>query len=90
MRKEDGQPVVLYTQQGCRDSDRVRACFRRSGVDFVERNVTGDPGAAAALLATEVFATPLVQSGDSLLVGARLGVLADALGFQCRCLVVGK
>ena len=81
----DDKRAMLYTQDGCPDSERVRACFRRSGVAFVERNVTGDPEAAEELLATGVFATPLVHAGAHVIVGARLAVLADALGFRCRC-----
>ena len=86
----DDAPVTLFTQDGCRDSDRVRACFRRSGVAFVERNVSGDPGAAEALAATGVFATPLVHVGGRPIVGARLGLLADAVGFRCRCPAAGE
>ncbi len=78
-------PIVLFSQDGCADSARVRACFRVSGVPFVERNVTGDEEAAAALLATGVFATPVVIAGGQPLVGGRLPALADALGFVCRC-----
>jgi glutaredoxin len=78
-------PVTLFTQDGCPDSARVRACFRRSRVPFVERNVTGDPEAARALLATGVFATPLTLAGGRPIVGARLQHLADAVGFRCRC-----
>lgn len=85
----DDDCVTLYTQDGCPDSARVRACFQRSGVGFVERNVTGDLDAARALLATGVFATPLVQRGRRVVVGARFAVLADALGFRCRCPGVG-
>lgn len=81
----DERPVTLFTQDGCADSGRVRACLRRSGVPFLERNVTGDHAAAEALAATGVFATPLVHAGEHVIVGARLGVLADALGFRCRC-----
>ncbi len=77
--------VVLFTQDGCPDSARVRACFRVSGVPFVERNVTGDADAAQDLLATGVFATPVVVAGPRVIVGARLADLAQAIGFQCRC-----
>jgi glutaredoxin len=82
--------VTLFTQDGCRDSDRVRSCFRRSGVAFVERNVTGDDEAAHALLATGVFATPLVRVGDRSILGARLPALAAAIGFRCHCPGIGE
>ncbi len=78
-------PVELFTQDGCPDSARVRACFRASGVPFVERNVSRDGDAAQALMATGVFATPLVASGGRVVLGANLPKLADALGFVCRC-----
>ena len=78
-------PPTLFSQDGCPDSDRVRACLRGGGVRFVERNVTGDLGAARDLLATGIFATPVVVAGGRVVVGARLGELTDALGFRCRC-----
>jgi glutaredoxin len=77
--------ITLFTQDGCPDSERVRRCFRRSAVPFVERNVTGDLAAAGDLLATGVFATPVIHAGTRVLVGARLDRLAETLGFQCRC-----
>ncbi len=81
-----GAPIVtLYTQDGCPDSERVRSCFRESGVAFVERDVTRDPAAAEALLATGVFATPVVLGAGLLVVGFRPDVLMNALGFRCRC-----
>lgn len=78
-------PVTLFTQNGCPDSARVRACFLASGVPFVERNVSGDDDAARALAATGVFATPLVASEGLAILGANVPKLADALGFVCRC-----
>jgi glutaredoxin len=85
VERDAARPVTLFTQEGCPDSARVRACFRRSAVPFVERNVTGDAVAARALLATGTFATPVVLAGGRVLVGARLDRLAAALGFRCRC-----
>lgn len=79
------RPVTLFTQDGCPDSARVRNCFRRSAVPFVERNVTGDLDAARDLLATGTFATPVIQAGAQVIVGARLDRLAETLGFHCRC-----
>lgn len=77
--------VILFTQDGCPDSARVQTCFRRSAVPFVERNVTGDLAAARDLLATGIFATPVIQAGERVVVGARLDHLAETLGFTCRC-----
>ena len=78
-------PVTLFTQRGCADSARVRACLAAGGVPFAERNVTGDVDAARALLATGLFGTPVVVAGERLVVGARLPELVAALGFECRC-----
>ncbi len=77
--------VTLFTQEGCPDSARMRTCVRRSAVPFVERHVTGDLAAARDLLATGIFATPVIQTGTQVVVGARLDHLAETLGFQCRC-----
>lgn len=79
------ETIVLYTQDGCRDSDRARDCLRRAGMSFVERNVSGDADAARALLATGLFATPVVVAGERALLAARRDRLAAALGFVCRC-----
>ncbi len=81
----EAKDVLLFTQDGCADSARVRACLRASGVPFAERNVTGDDEAAAALAATGVFATPVVVAAGQTVVGGRSPALADALGFVCRC-----
>jgi len=78
-------PVTLFTQRGCPDSDRVRACLAGGGVPFAERNVTGDIDAARALMATGMFGTPVVVAGEHRIVGARLPQLVAALGFDCRC-----
>lgn len=78
-------PLTLYTQDGCAASSRVRACFLASAVPFVERNVSGNEGAAMALLATGVFATPVVVAGERSVVGGNVAALAEALGFTCRC-----
>ena len=78
-------PVTLFTQCGCADSDRVRTCLARGSVPFAERNVTGDLDAARALLATGRFGTPVVVAGEQRILGARLPELVAALGFACRC-----
>jgi len=77
--------VTLFTQDGCQDSGRVRSCLAVSGVPFVERNVTGDPDAAQALMATGIFATPLVVAGTQSVLVTNRGDLAQRLGFVCRC-----
>jgi glutaredoxin len=79
------EPITRFTQTGCTDSARVRTCLTLAGVSFVERNVAHDPAAAAALLATGLFATPVVVAGDRVLLAARRDALAKALGFTCRC-----
>ncbi|HEU5432205.1 MAG TPA: glutaredoxin domain-containing protein [Thermomicrobiales bacterium] len=79
------EPLTLFTQDGCPDSARVRTCLLASGVPFVERNLSREPLAAAALLATGLFATPVVVAGAQTLLAARRDQLAAALGFVCRC-----
>lgn len=81
----EGEPITLFTQDGCVDSARVRACLQLAGVPFIERNVTHDPAAAEALLATGIFATPVVIAGDRVILAARRDALAQVLGFTCRC-----
>jgi glutaredoxin len=71
---------ILYTQIGCGDSRRVRDWLAARGVPFVERNVTNEPGAARALAATGVFATPLLVVGGTHLLGFRPDAIATALG----------
>ncbi len=73
------QPI-LYTQAACGDSRRVRAWLAERGIPFVERNVTDDPGAARALAATGVFATPLLVAGGTPVLGFRPDAIAAALG----------
>ena len=80
-----GRPVTLFTREGCVESALVLACLRLAGVPFVEREVTGDPAAAAALAATGIFATPVVVSGGRAFLAYPRDALAEALGFRCRC-----
>lgn len=77
--------VTLFTQEGCQDSARVRDCLTRSGVPFVERNVSTDLNAGEALMRTGIFATPLVVAGDRSLLVRHRSDLARQLGFTCRC-----
>jgi glutaredoxin len=71
--------VVLYTQDGCADSARVRTWLTARSIPFVERNVTSDAVAARDLAATGVFATPLLVVGSERVLGYRPKVLAAAL-----------
>ncbi len=72
-------PATLYTQAGCVESDSVRAWLTEHGVAFAERDVTGDLNAAKALLATGIFATPLLLVGDERVLGFRPAEIARAL-----------
>jgi len=80
--KVDKRNAVLYTQTGCRDSERVRSWLVARNVAFTERNVTGDPNAARELLATGSFATPLLVNGDTMVVGFRPASIAAALNIE--------
>ena len=60
---------ILYTQHGCADSAKVRRWLTEHDIAFVERNVTGDEDAARALLATGIFATPLLVVGNAKVIG---------------------
>jgi glutaredoxin len=73
------QATILYTQTGCADSRKVRGWLAERGVLFVERNVTGDLDAATALMATSIFATPLLVVGDEQVFGFRPDKLAAVL-----------
>ena len=77
--------ITLFTQDGCRDSARVRDCLTRAGVPFVERNVSADPAAVPLLVATGIFATPLVVTGNRSLLVTRRSEVARHLGFACQC-----
>ena len=70
---------ILFTQSGCRDSRKVRSWLTARNVAFTERNVTGDPDAANELLATGYFATPLLVSGETVVIGFRPTSIAAAL-----------
>jgi glutaredoxin len=71
--------IVLFTQTGCADSRKVRDWLTAHGVTFVERNVTGDVTSAKDLLATGIFATPLLVVGDEQVLGFRPTTLAAVL-----------
>ena len=45
----DRPKPIVYTQNGCVESHKVREWLANRGVDFDERNVTGDADATAAL-----------------------------------------
>ena len=78
-------PITLFTQDGCQDSACVRDCLTRAGVPFVERNVSADPEAVPLLVATGIFATPLVVAGNRSWLVTRRSELARHLGFACQC-----
>lgn len=72
-------PVTLYSRQGCRDSDRVRAWLVKHNIPFQERNVSQDPSAMQALAAQEIFGTPLVVAEAGTVFGYRPNELAKLL-----------
>ena len=70
---------ILYTQQGCVESRKVRSWLAERGVPFVERNVTGNLDTAKELLATGIFATPLLVIGGTTVLGYRPEAIVAAL-----------
>jgi len=70
---------TLYTQNGCAESDLTRAWLAERGIDFIERNVSGDYDAALALAATGTFATPLLVLDGETVLGFRPGEFAAIL-----------
>jgi glutaredoxin len=77
--------VTLFTQNGCPDSRRARQCLDLAGLSYVERNLSREPEFANDLLATGLFATPVVVSGTQAMLANNRLRLADTLGFACRC-----
>jgi arsenate reductase-like glutaredoxin family protein len=71
--------TVLYTQAGCAESRKVRDWLNSLGIAFTELNVTGDDDAAKELLATGVFATPLLVTAQTRVIGFRPAAIAAAL-----------
>ncbi len=63
--------LILYTQTGCADSDRVRSWLTEQDVAFTERHASTDLEAAQALYATGTFATPLLVVGRTQVLGFR-------------------
>jgi glutaredoxin-like protein NrdH len=70
---------VLFTQEGCAESGRVRAWLTDRQIPFIERNVTDDVAAARDLARTGIFATPLLVIGDRRVLGYRPDALQDAV-----------
>lgn len=70
---------ILYTQAGCAESAKVRSWLTDQGIPFDERDASADPQAAAALAATDTFATPLLVIGDERVLGFREQALAALL-----------
>ena len=71
---------ILYTQTGCAERAKVRTWLVSHAIPFIERDAGSDPDAAAALAATGTFATPLLVSGDTRVLGFREQALAALLG----------
>ena len=78
---DDVMPV-LFTQTGCADSRKVRDWLSAHDVAFVERNVSGDAAAAHDLIATGIFATPLLVIGDEQVLGFRPDKLAAMIATE--------
>ncbi|MDP9358538.1 MAG: glutaredoxin family protein [Chloroflexota bacterium] len=72
-------PPTLYTQPGCDQSARVRTWLTERGIPFTERSVSDDLAAAEALVATGIFATPLLVVGEMRVLGFRPEQLRVAL-----------
>ena len=75
----DAVTATLYSQPGCVDSGKVRQLLRAHGVPFVERDVSRDAEAAAALARTGIFATPLLMIGERTVFGYRAAAIEAAL-----------
>jgi glutaredoxin len=71
---------ILYTQQTCPESLKVRAWLLAHNVPFTEHDVTTDLAAAKELYETGTFATPLLVVGDTKVLGFREAELAALLG----------
>ncbi len=71
--------TMIYTHATCADSDKVRAWLSERGIAFTELDVTRDLNAAKALLATGIFATPLLVVGDEQVLGFRPAEITRAL-----------
>jgi glutaredoxin len=75
------QLPTLYTQIGCPECPRVRDWLYRHGVAFTERNVTGQMEFMNELVATGVFATPLLVVGDQMVLAFQPDALHVLLDF---------
>lgn len=71
--------VTLYTQAGCAESAKVRAWLTEQSIHFTERDVSADPEAVEALIATGTFATPLLVAGHNRVLGFRSRELSAIL-----------
>lgn len=71
--------LILFTQNGCAESERVRSWLIDHGVAFAERNTSRDQNAADALIATGTFATPLLVAGQERLLGFQPAMLATLI-----------
>ncbi|MBW3634282.1 MAG: glutaredoxin family protein [Chloroflexi bacterium] len=71
--------LILYTQTDCAESARARTWLAHRDAAFQERNVSRDQEAAQALVATGVFATPLLTCGEDRVLGFRPDALERIL-----------
>ncbi len=74
-----GCTVILYTQDGCADSKVVRDWLTEQGIPFTERNVSRDVAAANALVATGIFATPLITVCTRKVFGNRPDLITSTI-----------
>lgn len=70
---------ILYTQQTCPESPKVRAWLQAHNIPFTEHDVTTDLAAAKALYDTGTFAMPLLVVGETKVLGFREAELETAL-----------
>jgi glutaredoxin len=76
------QQPILYTQQTCPDSPKVRTWLIAHNIPFTERDVTTDIDAAKALYDTGTFATPLLVVGETKVLGFREKEVAAVVGIS--------
>jgi arsenate reductase-like glutaredoxin family protein len=70
---------ILYTQAGCAESAKVRGWLTDSGIAYTERDAARDRDSADALVATGIFATPLLVVGGETILGFQPDALAALL-----------
>ncbi len=70
---------ILYTQADCAESAKVRSWLTDHGIAFTERDASADVEAAQTLAATGTFATPLLVTEKTKVLGFRPEALEVAL-----------